>query len=89
VLGDFGQLGCVESRDQPRAGRSGNYAITDLMSGQFDNPVRVVAFNTAERWSRGCLGSYRSGITRRVGLSGGAVPPLLEAFVDSHLGSEP
>jgi hypothetical protein len=23
----------------------------DLLSGQYDNPVRVVAFNTAERWS--------------------------------------
>jgi len=25
--------------------------ITDLMSGQFSDPVRVVAFNTAEHWA--------------------------------------
>jgi hypothetical protein len=25
--------------------------ITDLMSGQYSNPVRVVAFNTAEHWA--------------------------------------
>jgi hypothetical protein len=26
--------------------------IGDLLDGQYKNPVRVVAFNTAERWSR-------------------------------------
>jgi hypothetical protein len=26
--------------------------ITDLMSEQFSDPVRVVAFNTAERWAQ-------------------------------------
>ncbi len=26
--------------------------IVDLMSGQFNDPVRVVAFNTLERWSK-------------------------------------
>jgi hypothetical protein len=27
--------------------------ITDLMSGQFNDPIRVVAFNTLEHWSDG------------------------------------
>jgi hypothetical protein len=26
--------------------------ITDLLEGQYKDPIRVVAFNTAERWSR-------------------------------------
>ena len=26
--------------------------ITDLLDGQYNNPVRVVGFNTAEGWSR-------------------------------------
>jgi hypothetical protein len=25
--------------------------ISDLLGGQYSNPVRVVAFNTAEKWS--------------------------------------
>ena len=25
--------------------------IQDLLTGQYSNPIRVVAFNTAERWS--------------------------------------
>jgi hypothetical protein len=26
--------------------------ITELASGQYDNPVRVVAFNTADGWAK-------------------------------------
>jgi hypothetical protein len=26
--------------------------VADLLSGQYKNPVRVVAFNTAEKWSQ-------------------------------------
>jgi hypothetical protein len=51
VAEDFGQLG--------RAWREADYeqtdletVIQDLLSGQYNNPIRVVAFNTEERWSR-------------------------------------
>jgi hypothetical protein len=50
VLNDFGQLGrayCEASEDRSDL----ETTIADLISGQYDNPVRVVAFNTAERWS--------------------------------------
>ena len=42
---DFGKLG--------RAWQEADYEATDLeiLSGQYNNPIRVVAFNTAERWS--------------------------------------
>ena len=50
VAEDFGKLG--------RAWREADYEATDLetviqdlLSGQYNNPFRVVAFNTAERWS--------------------------------------
>ena len=26
--------------------------IIDLLAGEYNNPVRVVAFNTAEKWSQ-------------------------------------
>ena len=49
VADDFGRLG--------RAWRETDYEATDLetviqdlLSGQYNNPVRVVAFNTDERW---------------------------------------
>jgi hypothetical protein len=34
--------------------------ITDLMSGQFNDPLRVVAFNTLEHWSEEQNGDSRS-----------------------------
>jgi hypothetical protein len=37
-------------RDQPERADL-ETTITDLLSGQYDNPVSVVAFNTAERWA--------------------------------------
>ena len=50
VAEDFGKLG--------RAWREAEYEATDLetviqdlLSGQYNNPICVVAFNTEERWS--------------------------------------
>jgi hypothetical protein len=50
VASDFGQHG--------RAWAEADYETTDLetviqdlLTGQYSNPIRVVAFNTAERWS--------------------------------------
>jgi hypothetical protein len=62
--------------------------ITDLMSGQYSDPVRVVAFNTAERWSEDASEDVAREILRRVDLAGGALPSSLAAFVDSHLGPD-
>jgi hypothetical protein len=50
VVDDFGRLG--------RAWPEADYETADLetviqnlLTGQYSNPIRVVAFNTAERWS--------------------------------------
>ncbi len=52
VLDDFGgRIGCswretdVDSADRETL-------IRDLLDGQYNHPVRIVAFNTAEGWSR-------------------------------------
>ena len=51
VLDDFGQLGrCWRETDAYNADRQ--TLIRDLVEGQYKNPVRIVAFNTAEGWSR-------------------------------------
>jgi hypothetical protein len=50
VADDFGRLG----RAWPEAGYEATdleTVIQDLLTGQYSNPIRVVAFNTAERWS--------------------------------------
>ena len=50
VMDDLGRLG----RIWPEADAEATVletVITDLLTGQYRSPVRVVAFNTAERWS--------------------------------------
>jgi hypothetical protein len=62
--------------------------ITDLMSGQYGDPVRVVAFNTTEHWSEDASEDVAREILRRLDLAGGALPSSLAAFVDSHVGQD-
>ena len=51
VVDRFGALG-VAYRETDVVRTDLETTITDLMSGQFSDPVRVVAFNTAERWAQ-------------------------------------
>jgi hypothetical protein len=52
VLDDFGErMGRAwRETDEERVDRE--TVIADLLEGQYSDPVRVVAFNTAEGWSR-------------------------------------
>jgi len=51
VLDHFGILGRVwRETDETDANRT--KLIKDLLDGQYEDPARIVAFNTAEGWSR-------------------------------------
>jgi hypothetical protein len=87
VLNDFGELGrayCEASEDRSDL----ETTISDLIAGQYDNPVLVIAFNSAERWSEDVSEDVARKIMRRLGLAGGEVPSSLEGFIDRHLGSD-
>jgi hypothetical protein len=62
--------------------------IGDLMSGQYSDPVRVVAFNTAEHWAEDASEDVAGEIMRRLDLVGHELPSSIQAFVDCHLGLE-
>ena len=51
VLDDFGPLGRAwrETSDESTGRET---LITDLFAGEYESPARIVAFNTAEGWSR-------------------------------------
>jgi hypothetical protein len=87
VLDDFGRLGrSWRETDEERTDRE--TGIVDLCSmANIPNPVRVVAFNTAERWSRDVSAHIAAEIAGRSTRDGFDVPPFLEAFVDTALGS--
>ena len=51
VVDSFGALGSVY-RETEIERADAETIISDLMTGQFSNPVRVIAFNTLEHWSK-------------------------------------
>jgi hypothetical protein len=62
--------------------------ISDLTSGQYSDPVRVVAFNTAEQWAEDASEDVAREIIRRLDLAGDALPSSIAAFVDRNLGPD-
>jgi hypothetical protein len=60
--------------------------ITDLLAGQFSDPVRVTAYNTLEHWSQDISGDIAAEIQSRCDIEGVAVPAYVEDFVHDHTG---
>jgi hypothetical protein len=60
--------------------------IDDLVTGQFNNPVRVVAFNTLEHWSDDVSVDIATEIQTRCDIEGVGVPEHIRDFVDAHAG---
>src|SRR6266436_2201215 len=51
VLEDFGSLGqAYRETDPSQADRQ--TVLSNLLSGQYEHPLRIVAFNTTEGWAR-------------------------------------
>ena len=48
--------------------------IQDLLTGQYNNPNRVVAFNTAEKWSQDVSEDVAQELRRRCDLQGRDIP---------------
>jgi hypothetical protein len=89
VLDDFGgTLGRAwPEADEERTDRE--TVITDLMDGQYSNPIRVVAFNTADGWSRDVSEEIADELRQRLGAEHREIPPDLEDFIDRHGGRRP
>jgi hypothetical protein len=60
--------------------------ITDLLSGQYSQVLRVVAFNPAEGWSRDASEDVARELERRVGAEGREISEHLQDFIEGHLG---
>jgi hypothetical protein len=59
--------------------------VGDLLSGQYNNPVRVVAFNTLEHWSEDVSSNIAAEIQLRCDIDGVPVPEHLTDFVQTHI----
>jgi hypothetical protein len=83
VLDDFGRLGRsyretdVETADLETV-------IVDLLGGQYNDPVRVVGFNTFEGWSQDVSADIAQELRRHCDLQLRDVPSSIQHFVDRH-----
>ena len=78
VLDDFGHIGCAWRETDFET------VITNLLDGQFNNPVRVIAFNTAEGWSRDVSEVVALELRVRCANQGRELPESLEQFVERY-----
>lgn len=84
VADDFGQIGRAW-READLEATDLETVIQDLMAGEYSNPIRVIGFNTAERWSEDVSEDVAREIQRRCDLQQTEVPAALQGFVERHL----
>jgi uncharacterized membrane protein len=87
VLDDLGRNGRIWSEADAET-TDFETVITDLLTGQYKDPVRVVGFNTAEGWSQDVSADVAHELRRRCDLQLCDVPPNIQDFVERHEGSD-
>ena len=63
--------------------------MVDFLDGQYNDPVRVVAFNIAEGWARDASQVIADLIAYGTKRDGFEVPPFLRSFVAEHGSGRP
>ena len=84
VLDDFGKAGPVYREIDEEDTTLGS-VVDDLLTGQFNNPVRVVAFNTSEGWSRDVSEDVAREVLRRVVERGRPLAASSRQFVGAYV----
>jgi hypothetical protein len=83
---DLGHWGCVWTEADSSA-TDLETVMSDLLAGQHRNPVRIVAFNVSEGWSRDVSEDVAQELRRRLDLDFLEVPPSLQDFLERHEGT--
>jgi len=82
VLDQFGRVGCCW-RETDAEGADRETLIRDLVEGLYSHPVRIVAFNTTEGWSRDMTKDIADELRRRYVEFGEVSESILE-FLDAN-----
>jgi hypothetical protein len=77
VVEGSGQQGTLRKTERPDI----ETVISDLLSGQFNDPIEVVAFNTLEHWTDDLSRDVAREIRCRCDIEGRDVPVYLDEFV--------
>ena len=84
VLDDFGKIGrAYREEDEETADRAS--VICRLIEGQYNNPVRIVAFNTSEGWSRDVSEDIAREIREYSERKGEELSPALKGWIEYQL----
>jgi hypothetical protein len=84
VLDDFGKIGrAYVEVDEEQADRA--TIIRRLIDGQYNNPVRIVAFNTSQGWSRDVSAEIAKEIKERSGRKGEELSQGLSEWIEWQL----
>jgi hypothetical protein len=59
--------------------------LSDMPAGQHRDPLRVIAFNVAEGWSRDASEDVAQELRRRLDLVAVGIPPSLQDFLRRHV----
>ena len=62
--------------------------LSNLLAGQYRNPIRIVAFNTAEGWSRDVTEDIARAVLMVAEASGEPLAQATAAFVQRAIGNE-
>jgi hypothetical protein len=82
VLDEFGgRIGQAWRETGAEAARL-ETVIADMLDGQYSSPVRVIAFNTAEGWSRDVSEEVAHELRRRCAEQARELPAYLQDFVE-------
>jgi hypothetical protein len=83
VVGDAGRTGGVY-READVAATDLETLIVDLLDGQYKSPIRVVVFNTAEKWSQDISVDVAHEVRQRCDLQMRDVPFFLHDLVGRY-----
>ena len=87
VIDDFGSSGTAY-RETDEASCDQQSVVEDFLTGQFDNPIRVVAFNTAEGWSRDVSEDIARKVIEAALMRGKGLSQIARRFYERRTGEE-
>jgi hypothetical protein len=84
ILNDYGSLGLAyDETDPAKADRE--TIIRNFLTAQYSNALRVVAFNTAEGWSRDVSEDIAGEVFERAFDADDDLPESTKRFIDRHV----
>jgi hypothetical protein len=84
VLEDFRSGAAWRETDESAA--DFHTVISDLLTGQYDQPLRVVAFNPAEGWSRDAAEEVAEELAQRAAEEDREISEALQEFIERFTG---